>query len=165
MNVFIEENEKATINCSAWPRVKIGCNIEVGGNVGWSFPLCEHCRRTNHRSDRCWQKFGKPDWVANSASIDASSSSSLSMMTISHEYYDRLMMLQEIPIAPLLTCHIIHPPPAQVLPYLPLHPRGDVGCITRVVGTGWFSGGGKILEDGGMGKDVDGDSSFTIILS
>ena len=24
---------------------------------------CEHCGRTNHRSDCCWEKFGKPDWA------------------------------------------------------------------------------------------------------
>ena len=55
---------------------------------------------TNHHSDRCWQKFGKHDWVANSASTDASSSSSLSMMTISREDYDCLMKLQGTPTTP-----------------------------------------------------------------
>ena len=35
------------------------------GHDGRPFPPCEHCRQTNHRSYRYWQKFGKPDWVAN----------------------------------------------------------------------------------------------------
>ena len=41
-----------------------------------------------------------------------------------------------------------------------------MAIITRVeVGTGWFARGGVIVEEGGMGKDFDGDSSFTIIIS
>ena len=73
MNVFIKEDEDATIGCNASPRVKISSNTEVGG---------------------------------------------------------------------------------------------DVGCITGVeVRTDWFSAGGVIVEERGMGKDVDGDSSFTITVS
>ena len=63
------------------------------GHDGQSFPPCEHCQGTNHHSDHCWQKFCKPHWVANSASTDAFSSSSLSMMTISREDYDHLIKL------------------------------------------------------------------------
>ena len=34
MNIFIEEDEEATIGCTTWPRVKISSNIEVGGKDG-----------------------------------------------------------------------------------------------------------------------------------
>ena len=26
---------------------------------------CDHCEGMNHSSDRCWTKFGKPDWANN----------------------------------------------------------------------------------------------------
>ena len=34
MNVFIKEDEGATIDCTSWLRLKIICNAKVGGNVG-----------------------------------------------------------------------------------------------------------------------------------
>ena len=34
MNVFVEEDEEATIDCTAWPRVKISCTTIGGGNAG-----------------------------------------------------------------------------------------------------------------------------------
>ena len=37
----------------------------TSGGCGWgrghNFPLCIHCSRTNHPSERSWQKFGKPE--------------------------------------------------------------------------------------------------------
>ena len=39
MNVFVEEDEEATIGCSAWPVVKISGNAKVAGvevRTGWS---------------------------------------------------------------------------------------------------------------------------------
>ena len=37
------------------------------GCDGQLYPPCIHCQRYGHCSDRCWQKFGKPDQVANSS--------------------------------------------------------------------------------------------------
>ncbi|TFY77649.1 hypothetical protein EWM64_g6363 [Hericium alpestre] len=32
------------------------------GNSGHARTLCKHCSKTNHPSEKCWQKFGKPKW-------------------------------------------------------------------------------------------------------
>ena len=35
MNVFVKEDKEAMIGCTTWPRVKIGSNVQVGGNIGY----------------------------------------------------------------------------------------------------------------------------------
>ncbi|KAG6431871.1 hypothetical protein SASPL_103441 [Salvia splendens] len=46
-----------------------------GRGRGFHDRLCDHCGRSNHESDKCWKKFGKPDW-ANNIEFAAPSSSS-----------------------------------------------------------------------------------------
>lgn len=46
-----------------------------GRGRGFHDRLCDHCGRSNHESDKCWKKFGKPDW-ANNTEFTAPSSSS-----------------------------------------------------------------------------------------
>ncbi|KAG6385467.1 hypothetical protein SASPL_154302 [Salvia splendens] len=46
-----------------------------GPGRGFHDRLCDHCGRSNHESDKCWKKFGKPDW-ANNIEFAAPSSSS-----------------------------------------------------------------------------------------
>ena len=53
-----------------------------GRGRGFHDRLCDHCGRSNHESDKCWKKFGKPDWANNteftapsfSSTTDASTS-------------------------------------------------------------------------------------------
>jgi hypothetical protein len=60
------------------------------GRDGQLYPPCEHCNRYGHRSDRCWQKFGKPDQVAHSTTTIGTFSTAPELMTISRTEYDRL---------------------------------------------------------------------------
>ena len=42
---------------------------------------------------------------------------------------------------------------------------GNAGCTVEVkVGTSWNTWGNMIAREGGIEKDVDGESSFTIFL-
>jgi len=68
---------------------------------------CKHCRRSNHVSEKCWEKFGRPEWaqlvdfdpsalcdtrhVPSSAHPGPSSSFTV---ILSHEEYDRLRQVE-----------------------------------------------------------------------
>ena len=64
------------------------------GRDGQLYPPCEHCQKYGHRSDRCWQKFGKPDQVAHSTTTEADPTTLSPNMIISRSEYDRLMKSQ-----------------------------------------------------------------------
>ncbi|XP_078439258.1 uncharacterized protein LOC144709554 [Wolffia australiana] len=59
------------------------------GRDGKLYPPCVHCQKFGHRSDKCWQKFGKPDQVAHSSTTDSASTSDL--LTISREELARML--------------------------------------------------------------------------
>ncbi|XP_078445042.1 uncharacterized protein LOC144714219 [Wolffia australiana] len=53
------------------------------GRDGKLYPPYVHCQKFGHRSDKCWQKFGKPDQVSHSSTTTSASASNL--LTISRE--------------------------------------------------------------------------------
>ncbi|XP_078429368.1 uncharacterized protein LOC144701428 [Wolffia australiana] len=59
------------------------------GRNGKLYPPCVHCQKFGHRSDKCWQKFGKLDQVAHSSTTDSASASDL--LTISREEFARML--------------------------------------------------------------------------
>ncbi|XP_078435034.1 uncharacterized protein LOC144706034 [Wolffia australiana] len=59
------------------------------GRDGKLYPPYVHCQKFGHRSDKCWQKFGKPDQVAHSSTTDSASTSDL--LTISREELARML--------------------------------------------------------------------------
>ena len=61
------------------------------GRDGQLYPPCEHCQRYGHRSDRCWEKFGKPAQMAHAITTTNTSSIAPDSLLISRAEYDRLM--------------------------------------------------------------------------
>jgi len=68
---------------------------------------CKHCGQSNHISEKCWEKFDRPEWarLANSdspipdntphvASSTHTSSSGSSTVILTQEEYDRLRQLE-----------------------------------------------------------------------
>jgi len=64
---------------------------------------CRHCGRNNHISEKCWEKFGRPEWAqfSDSGSLapcgTPQSSSAIpgsSTVVLSQEEYDRLRQLE-----------------------------------------------------------------------
>ena len=61
------------------------------GCDGQLYPPCEHCQRYGHRSDHCWEKFGKPAQMAHAITTTNTSSIAPDSLLISRAEYDRLM--------------------------------------------------------------------------
>ena len=69
---------------------------------------CKYCRRNNHISEKCWGKFGRPEWAQLvdivsptysgathvPSSIPPGGSSGSSTVVLSQEKYDRLRQLE-----------------------------------------------------------------------
>ncbi|KAG8373563.1 hypothetical protein BUALT_Bualt11G0037500 [Buddleja alternifolia] len=72
---------------------------------------CAHCGRTNHPSDKCWKKFGKPEWAQRkktaTAPAPALQTSELPTVQISQAEYDQLMKFQASQMSTLSDPHAL----------------------------------------------------------
>jgi len=65
---------------------------------------CRHCRRSNHISEKCWEKLGQPEWAQLSESdppascgtprVSSSAHPGSSTVVLLREEYDRLCKLE-----------------------------------------------------------------------
>ena len=92
-----------------------GCSHSFGrgGGQGWTDGRvrtpCEHCGHTNHRSDRCWEKFGKSHWTQISTEVQGTSSTtftvSASPVTLSQEEYAQFLQFRETQSSAAMASH------------------------------------------------------------
>ncbi|XP_078436651.1 uncharacterized protein LOC144707428 [Wolffia australiana] len=86
--------DSTALSSETRPRRRVSDNGGRGrekghGCDGKLYPPCVHCQKFGHRSDKCWQKFGKPDQVAHSSTTDSALTSDL--LTISREELARML--------------------------------------------------------------------------